>query len=79
MDNSANEARLIKILSEHLGVNQSDLDVDDRIKEDLHITMKDFSELMDKFEELDINTSMVDYAKIDTVADLAAAIVFKEA
>ena len=59
-----------KILSEFLGIEKDDIENDDSLKEELHMTAADLSELKQIIEDENISTTNLDFTQIETVEEL---------
>jgi len=59
-----------KIISEFLGIEEDDIQNDDFLTDDLHMTPADLSELKQTIEEEEISSTNLDFTKINSVEEL---------
>ena len=73
MNNEIKE-KVIKALSDHLGVEPEDIKEEDSLEHDLHMRASDLSDLMENLETIGIETGKVALTEIETVTDLIDAL-----
>lgn len=63
-----------QILSEQLGIDPEDINLDDSLTEDLHMQAGELSEMIELLENNKLDASRLDLTEIETVSDLIEAI-----
>ena len=59
-----------KLLAQHLGIEPDDINDDDNLYTDLHMTVADLSDFLTILEDGGIDTSNIDLTEIETFSDL---------
>lgn len=60
--------KILEIIADQIGVEVEDINLEDDLREDLHMTAVDLSELTEIFAEQ--NFGSVDFSEIETVEEL---------
>lgn len=60
---------LILLISDHLGVDKSDITEEDNFKDDLHMSASDLTDLAELIQDK-WSIANIDFSKISTVGDL---------
>ena len=68
------KSQIIKLLSEHIGVEPDDVSEDDSFLEDLHMNPTELSDFVHSLTSLDLDVSRLNLAEIETVSDLLEAL-----
>ncbi|MGB6881847.1 MAG: hypothetical protein WBD86_00900 [Microgenomates group bacterium] len=69
---------IIKLLAEHIGVEESELSKKDSFADDLHMSAADFTDFIEKLSGAGFNTSSLDLSKTETVGELIEEIISEE-
>ena len=72
------EVKIKQLLAEHIGVDVDDINEDDSLYEDLHMTASDLSEFVELLNTQGHDTSLIQLEEIDTVSDLIESISSEE-
>lgn len=85
MDNSGHDinktqikpqTRLVKeLLAQHLGVEPEDINDEDSLADDLHMSAPELVDFMESLREEGINTSSLDLPNLETVGDLVESLI----
>ena len=59
-----------KLLSEHLGVEEDDIHLDDSFSEDLHMSSSDLTDFINTLNEKGIEIDLSELSSIDTLEEL---------
>lgn len=68
------KSQIIKLLSEHIGVEPEDINEDDSFLEDLHMNPTELSDFVHSLSSLDLDVSRLNLTEMETVADLLEAL-----
>lgn len=68
------KAEIIKLLSEHIGVEPEDISDDDAFPTDLHMNPTELSDFVHSLESLNYDISHLNLAEVETVSDLLEAL-----
>jgi len=66
--------KINKLLANHLGVEPEDIENDDSLSEDLHMTAVELTDFVHVLEKEGYPLSEIDYTELDTVGDLIDSI-----
>lgn len=69
---------IIKLLAEHIGVEESELSKEDSFADDLHISAADFTDFIEKLSGAGFDISSLDLSKTETIGELIEEIISKE-
>lgn len=61
-------------LAKYLGVGTDDIDGEDSIYDDLHMTAADLSDFVEKYKNKEKSLGEIDLSEIETVTDLTEAL-----
>lgn len=76
---STSTASLIKdLLAQSLGVDVEDINDDDSLTDDLHMSTSELVDFVESLRERGMDTSSLDLAGIDTVAELTESLISEE-
>lgn len=69
---------ILNTLANHLGVESEDINIDDSLADDLHMTPADLTDFAASLENSGVNIEEVDFTEIYTVGELLEAATAKE-
>ncbi|OGM25175.1 hypothetical protein A3D00_04320 [Candidatus Woesebacteria bacterium RIFCSPHIGHO2_02_FULL_38_9] len=69
---------IIKMIATQLGIETDDISMEDSLKNDLHMTLKDLSELANLLLEKGFPEDKIDFSEIETVEDLINKLILEE-
>ena len=69
---------IIKLLADHIGVEESELNKDDSFAEDPHRAVEEVTVFIEKLSRTGIKTSSLDLSKIETIEELIEEIISGE-
>jgi len=67
-----------EVIAELLGIETEDIENDFSLREDLHMKAMEISELIQKLQDLGVDTEIIDFSEIETVEDLFEALSISE-
>lgn len=67
--------KLVTLLADHLGISAGDISTEDYLREDLHMSASDISELADTLNSEGLEVDSANLTQVETVADLISAVV----
>jgi acyl carrier protein len=59
-----------ELVAEHLGVETDDISIEDSFSNDLHMGPTELSELIEKLESMEVDTTKIDLTEIETISEL---------
>jgi len=76
--NETTETQIKKLLVDYIGVELEDIDIEDTLSEDLHMSASDVSEFIEQLGNQGLNTSSIVLEDIEKVSDLIESISSEE-
>jgi hypothetical protein len=70
--------KILTTLSNQIGVEKEELNVEDSFQEDLHMSPADLTDFLERLEEVGFNTSEIDLTETKHVEDLIETIISQE-
>ena len=78
MEESNIEKIIKRIIAEHLGVDVEDVQDEDHLTRDLHMSAADLTDVIEKLSTAGLDTDNINPQKIKTVKNLQESIDFKD-
>lgn len=70
------QIRLVKeLLAQHLGIEPEDINDEDSLTDDLHMSAPELVDFMESLREEEINSSSLDLPSLETVGDLVESLI----
>jgi acyl carrier protein len=76
--NSQKAAVIKKLLSEYLGVEEEDINIDDSLRDDLHMSSSDLSDFAQVLSNHSFEINLSELAEIETLEELFDKIIQEE-
>ncbi|MEJ2441308.1 MAG: phosphopantetheine-binding protein [Patescibacteria group bacterium] len=70
--------KILTALSEQIGVEEEELDIEDSFQEDLHMSPADLTDFLERLGEMGLDTSNIDLIETKRVEDLIETIISQE-
>jgi acyl carrier protein len=67
-----------KLLSEHIGVEEDDIHLDDSLSEDLHMSSSDLTDFINTLNQKGVEIDLAELSSIDTLEELLDKITQEE-
>jgi acyl carrier protein len=70
--------KITTLLAEHLGIDEEELNSEDRFQNDIHMSATDLADFIEKLNAAGFDTTKLDLTEIESVGDLIENIISQE-